>query len=175
VTGVVRLRATIASDLERIYAFQADPEGARMAAFPSRDHAAFMAHWAKVLADERNLARTILCDALVVGTIGSFERDGRRQVGYWVDRAHWGRGIATQALSEFLRDERARPLFAFVAKHNVGSQRVLAKCGFVLCGEDRSAAPTGGEEVDEFLFRLDAGRASPARAPTDPTGSPRRC
>ena len=43
-----------------------------------------------------------------------------------------GRGVATEALSAFLRLEPIRPLYAGVAKHNVASIRVLQKCGFKL-------------------------------------------
>jgi RimJ/RimL family protein N-acetyltransferase len=56
----------------------------------------------------------------------------KREVGYWIDRAFWGRGVATEALSAFLCLEHIRPLYAGVAKHNVASIRVLQKCGFTL-------------------------------------------
>ena len=41
-----------------------------------------------------------------------------------------GRGIATAALTAFLRLEQTRPLYAGVAKHDAASVRVLQKCGF---------------------------------------------
>ena len=52
--------------------------------------------------------------------------------GVQIDRAFWGRGVATEALSAFLCVEQTRPLYAGVAKHNVASIRVLEKCGFKL-------------------------------------------
>ena len=58
--------------------------------------------------------------------------EGKREIGYWIDRAFWGRGVATEALSAFLCLEKTRPLYAGVAKHNVASIRVLQKCGFKL-------------------------------------------
>jgi RimJ/RimL family protein N-acetyltransferase len=66
----------------------------------------------------------------------SFERDGRREVGYWLGRDHWGRGVATAALVAFLGQERTRPLYAGVLPANGGSLRVLEKCGFSVLGED---------------------------------------
>ena len=32
-----------------------------------------------------------------MGNIGSWEHDGERHVGYWISRAHWGKGVATAA------------------------------------------------------------------------------
>jgi RimJ/RimL family protein N-acetyltransferase len=74
-------------------------------------------------------------------------------VTYWIDRAFWGRGLATAALREFVREE-PRPLHARVAKDNVGSRRVLEKCGFVLIAEERGFANARGAEIDELVLRL---------------------
>jgi RimJ/RimL family protein N-acetyltransferase len=108
-----------------------------MAAFPARDRDAFEAHWARVRADETCVARTIVVDGEVAGNIGSFVRDDAREVGYWVGRDYWGRGVATAALALFLEEvEPRRPLGAGVALGNDGSMRVLEKCGFRRVGED---------------------------------------
>jgi RimJ/RimL family protein N-acetyltransferase len=82
------------------------------------------------------VTRTILADGVVAGHALSFERDGRRLVGYWLAREHWGRGIATRALAAFLEVLPQRPLHATVAEHNAASLRVLAKAGFEVCGRD---------------------------------------
>jgi RimJ/RimL family protein N-acetyltransferase len=58
------------------------------------------------------------------------------------DRALWGRGIATEALSAFLRLEQTRPLHAGVATHNAASIRVLQKCGSTLLGQEEAAPMT---------------------------------
>ncbi|MFN2474947.1 MAG: GNAT family N-acetyltransferase [Chthoniobacterales bacterium] len=112
--------------------YQSDAEAAALAAFKSRDKAAFAEHWAKLLRDQTALKQAILCDGEVVGNIGSWSSDGQREVGYWIDRAYWGRGVATAALSAFLHLEQTRPLHAGVAKHNAASLRVLQKCCFTL-------------------------------------------
>jgi RimJ/RimL family protein N-acetyltransferase len=152
----VRLRDVVQDDLPTFYQHQLDPEGARMAAFPPRDREAFMAHWrTRVLGDESVDKKTILVDGQVAGNVVSFERDGVREVGYWIGREYWGKGVGSRALSAFLGQVRVRPLYAHVAKHNVASRRVLEKCGFTTVGEDRAPAPTGGEEVDEFVLKLE--------------------
>jgi RimJ/RimL family protein N-acetyltransferase len=66
---------------------------------------------------------TILAGGRPVGNIGCFGPAGEQEVGYWIGREHWGRGLATSALAAFLGEETVRPLYAHVVKHNVGSIR----------------------------------------------------
>ena len=153
-TDDVLLRHVVAADLPLLYEHQLDPEATQMAAFPPRDRDAFMVHWKKILDDNANAIRTVTFDGHVAGYISSFERSGQRQVGYWIGKQYWGKGVATRALEAFLGCDLERPLYAHVAKHNPGSIRVLEKCGFTVCGEDRAAAATGGEAVDEFILKL---------------------
>ena len=155
----IRLREVEPGDLPLFFAHQQDAGAAAMAAFPSRDRAAFDAHWAKILADKTGLIRTIVLASAasadsaageqVAGNIVSWNSDGKREIGYWIERAYWGRGVATAALSAFLRLEQTRPLYAGVAKHNAASIRVLEKCGF-----------TFGEDDDTHVILVLAGAGS---------------
>ena len=155
-TGVVQLRDVLPSDLEIFFLHQMDPEATRLAAFPSRDRQAFMAHWTRILADRANTIQTILLDGAVAGNIVAFQQGGRQLVGYWVGREYWGQGIATAALTLFLNLVTARPLYAFVAHHNAASIRVLQKCGFVVWDEDLETTRTVDDEVQEVLLRLES-------------------
>jgi RimJ/RimL family protein N-acetyltransferase len=128
----IQLRNVEANDLPLFFEHQRDPIAVAMVAFNSRDRAAFHQHWAKLLADDSLLKKAVIVDGAVAGNIGSWTAEGKREIGYWIDRAFWGRGVATEALSAFLSLEPIRPLYAGVAKHNVASIRVLQKCGFKL-------------------------------------------
>ena len=150
----VQLRDVEADDLPLFFEHQRDPIAVALVAFRSRDRAAFDQHWETLLANKTNLAKTIVADGQVAGNIGSWSSDGKREIGYWIDRALWGRGIATEALSAFLRLEQTRPLHAGVATHNAASIRVLQKCGFTLLGPEE-AAPDDAE-ASHVLLRLDA-------------------
>ena len=150
----IHIRDVTESDLPILYEQQLDPEATAMAAFPSRDHDAFMAHWKKIMAYENKLIKVISYDGEVAGYILSWEMEGEREVGYWLGKAYWGKGIATQALTEFISIVKNRPLMAHVARHNIGSRRVLEKCGFKVIGEDKYTNPAG-VEVEEFVLRLD--------------------
>ena len=152
--GDVVLRDVVAGDLPIFFVHQQDPDAVRMAAFPARDREAFDAHWAKILADASVITRTVVADGEVAGYIGSFGPASAREVGYWIGRAFWGQGVGTAALTAFLVHVPTRPLYAHVAASNVGSLRVLERCGFSVVGEARAPAATGGEAVDELILRL---------------------
>ena len=132
----VTLRPVEPADLPIFFEHQRDPVALLMAGMPGRDLETFNEHWARILADDAVRIRTVVVDGQVAGNVLSFERDGRREIGYWIGRDHWGRGVATAALAAFLGEEKARPLHAGVVPENGGSLRVLAKCGFAGCGEE---------------------------------------
>jgi RimJ/RimL family protein N-acetyltransferase len=148
--AVVRLRAVRDADLPIFLAFQDDPVAAAMAAFPTRDATSFFAHWAVIRADPTVVAHTIVVDGEVVGDIVSWLNDGVREVGYWIGRAHWGRGFATAALRLLIDGLTDRPLIAHVALDNIGSRRVLEHCGFAVVGEEDAA-----DGVRETILRLE--------------------
>jgi RimJ/RimL family protein N-acetyltransferase len=159
----VQLRDVEADDLPLFFEHQRDPIAVALVAFHSRDRAAFDQHWEKLLADDSCMKKTIVVVSAVsadssahqvAGNIGSWLSDGKREIGYWIDRALWGRGIATEALSAFLRLEQTRPLHAGVATHNAASIRVLQKCGFTLFGREEPAPDDA--EPSHVLLRLDA-------------------
>lgn len=143
-TSDIRLRDVEVSDIEIFYEQQLDPEATTMAAFPARDRESHLAHWNKILKDSGCITRTIVASGQVAGNIGSWVQDEQREIGYWIGKAHWGRGVATSALEQFLQVVEDRPLYAWVARHNSGSIRVLEKCGFLF---DR-------DESDHVVFKI---------------------
>jgi len=153
-TGDLQLRDTEEADLPVFYEQQLDEEAARMAAFPSRNKEAFMAHWTKIMADDSVTIKTILLDGAIAGNMVCFEQLGEREVGYWLGKEFWGKGIATEALGQFLKQIPTRPLYAHVAKHNLASKRVLEKCGFHVVAEDRFFSTIFGEDLQEYVLKL---------------------
>ena len=156
--GGVRLRAVQADDLPLFFAHQQDAESVHMAAFTAKDpsdEAAFRAHWDRILSDETIIARTIVYDGAVAGHIVQFELDGEAEVSYWIDRAYWGKGIATRALLALLELVPVRPMYGRAVKDNIGSIRVLEKCGFVIVGEDKGFANARRVEVEEYVLKLE--------------------
>jgi len=143
------LRDVVEADLPVFYDYERDPEASAMAAFPSRSRDAFMAHWARTLANDSALTWTIVGDGEVAGNIGCWVADGRRLVGYWIGQEFWGRGLATEALAELVDIVDARPLYAEVVTTNVASIRVLEKCGFT-----QVKAHVGEDGIEELVLEL---------------------
>jgi RimJ/RimL family protein N-acetyltransferase len=150
----VWLRPVQPGDLPRMYAMQLDPEANRMAVTIPRTGEAFDSHWAKALADPGNTTRAVLVGGAMVGYISCFPMDGQDHVGYWIDRAYWGMGIASRALHQLLREVTKRPLVASAATSNGASLRVLQKCGFVIEQVRLSPASERYPECEEAVLVL---------------------
>jgi RimJ/RimL family protein N-acetyltransferase len=167
------LRDVVESDLPIFFEFQLDQEANHMAAFTAKDptnREAFTAHWHRILADQTVIIKTIISSGQVVGSVLSYEDEGKPEVSYWLGRDYWGKGTATRALKEFLaHHNRIRPIYARVAKDNLGSRRVLEKCGFTVISETKGFANARGEEIAELLLKLNGQSSSPPDSGINPT------
>lgn len=153
----VSLRDVRPDDLPILFEQQLDPEANQMAAFTIPDpsnRAAFMEHWQKILNDETIINQAIIVNGELAGHIVQFEDAGQQEVGYWIEKSLWGKGIATLALRILLEKVAIRPIYARAAKDNIGSIRVLQKCGFVICGEGKGYSYARDCDVEEFVFEL---------------------
>lgn len=98
----------------------------------------------------------------VIGGIGLHgkysESPHRDELGYWVARSYWGRGIMTRVLKtlcRFLQDEYGLTrIEAPVFESNIGSCRVVEKCGFAMEGIMRKAYFKNGKYIDGKLYAL---------------------
>ena len=152
------LRFVSDSDLDAVFRWESDPRATRMAVFTRQDptdRAAFDAHYRRVRGDDCVTMRAVVHEGELAGTIASFTIEGERELTYWIDPSRWGRGIATEALRQFLTIEIHRPLYARVAEKNHASRRVLEKGGFQTVGDRPARVIWRGTEVGEFTLRLD--------------------
>ena len=99
-------------------------------------------------------------DGEIIGTIGLVPGDdiARRtaEVGYWIGRAFWGRGIVVEALRAtttyaFDTLDLAR-VFAVPFATSAQSVRVLEKAGYVREGTMRHSAVKDGMLLDQLLY-----------------------
>ncbi|MFD5158975.1 GNAT family N-acetyltransferase [Streptomyces hawaiiensis] len=154
----VELRQVHDSDLPVFYRQLNDPESLHLAAFTPEDpadRAAFDTRWSRMRSSPDVVARTVLADGDVVGSAAVYGVPGEREVTYWIDRAYWGKGIATVALRALLAEVPERPLYARAASDNAGSLRVLEKCGFRVAATAQGFAPARGAEIDETVLILE--------------------
>src|ERR1700745_3905355 len=136
----ITIRDVVSSDLETFYEHQLDPEAIWMAAFVGKDpkdKVAFDTRWDKILHSPQNITRTIVAEGQVAGHIACYPDGENLEVTYWLGREFWGRGLATQALKRMLHLVVDRPIFARAAADNIGSIRVLQKCGFKSSGKTK--------------------------------------
>lgn len=153
----LELRRSDVADLDALFQIQLDPEANYWAAFTSKEsaeRATYIAKFTRLLADPTVNQLTILLDGVIVGSVAKFVMQGDTEITYWIDRAYWGRGIATAALQGLLSQETTRPIFGRVAFDNLASQRILEKCGFQRVGADRGFAFARGVEIEEFIYEL---------------------
>lgn len=146
------LRTLQVNDLDALFEQSRDPESVTMAAFTTEDpndRQRFDAHMAKLMASPEITMRAITDNGKLVGSIASFVMDGQTEVTYWIDRAAWGRGIASRALALLLELVLAR-----AASDNPASLRVLQKAGFHVIGTEVSYAPARKQKIEEMILKL---------------------
>jgi hypothetical protein len=80
--------------------------------------------------------------------------EGQTEVTYWIDRAVWGRGIASRALSLFLEVVRSRPLLCPGCERQHRLTPGAEKTGFRIIGTEMSFAPARGAEIEETILQL---------------------
>lgn len=158
----VAIRPSVDADAELVFALESDRVGADMLAFLPRapgDRPAFDEAWNRYTTRPDIVYRIVEVDGTFAGYVLSFviEEAGvpEREVGYWIDRGQWGRGVASAALALLLDEITERPLWGRVAGDNVGSRRVLEKAGFVRVSVQQTLSPRRGYLIDEIALRLD--------------------
>lgn len=80
------------------------------------------------------------------------------EIGYWLARPYWGRGIITNAVRVFVRhlflETELKRVTAHIFSHNTASVRVAEKSGFVREGLLRKHYCKDGLYYDGFLYGL---------------------
>lgn len=172
----VSLREVRREDLETLFRQVNEPEGMRMVGSvrdSHTDHDAYMARWETIFGNEKVTVRTIVVPGgdgseVIAGSIACFERVAEPsrpcrllpgpEIGYWLGRAFWGKGIASEAVRQFVAEVPRRPLYARAASDNVASIRVLQKAGFREIGREMFFANMRGKEIEETLMVVGEGQ-----------------
>jgi RimJ/RimL family protein N-acetyltransferase len=152
------LRDVQESDIAIFFQHQLDPVSNWQVAFTHEDPAdeeAHNIHFAKVLADESIVMRTIVVGDEVAGYLTKYDLAGERQIGFVLGRAFWGKGIATQSLLEFLEIVTERPIYGRIAFDNAASMKVLQKVGFKRTSEANYFSHARGVDIIEVLWTLE--------------------
>lgn len=80
------------------------------------------------------------------------------ELGYWIGRKHWGKGVMTLAVGAFLKYAFSHlniiRVEAGCFARNAGSARVLAKTGFTLEGRLRCSVVKDGVLLDQLMHSI---------------------
>lgn len=121
------------------------------------DAKAYIAHVAK---QSPPTSFGIIVDGMAVGSISlKLGQDIERvnaEIGYWLGRSCWGRGIITDAIrmatGYAFSTLALRRVFAVPFVRNPASHRVLEKAGYAREGHMRHSALKDGELLDQYLY-----------------------
>lgn len=102
---------------------------------------------------------SILMNGSVVGAAGIHIESRRThcaEIGYFVDEAYWGRGIACEAVRQLEKvafsDLGIVRIEINMLKQNKASERVAIKCGYRKEGIGREKLPLNGEYLDCYVY-----------------------
>jgi len=125
--------------------------------------------WLKPVRGEVRFA--IERDGRLIGGVGFYRRpSGAGELGFWLGRPWWGRGLATEAAGAVVRCGLAnRRLPGYSSAHfvdNHASARVLAKLGFEPTGRGRIACAARGHDMEVVVYWLGRERAARLAPPS---------
>jgi RimJ/RimL family protein N-acetyltransferase len=147
-TERIILRPWLDSDAESLFKYASDPELGPRAGWPPH----------KSVEESREIIRTLFSVegmwAVIwketgepIGCVGYLPAsssnlridDDECEVGYWIARPYWGKGICTEALEMVINhchEKGFTTLWGSYFPSNPASGRVMEKCGFVDTGEE---------------------------------------
>ncbi len=157
-TDRLTLRPFTDSDAEGFLALAGHCEVARMTSdIPHPLTLADARQWLQPAPHEARFA--LMENNALIGGAGYFlQASGDAELGFWLGRAYWGRGLATEAVKAVVGHGLASSRTpAFTSAHftdNPASGRVLAKLGFLAVGTARIHSIARDADVAAICYHL---------------------
>jgi ribosomal-protein-alanine N-acetyltransferase len=171
-TQRLRMRPFVEDDVEALWPSVSDPEFPKMMTWPVHvdrdDTRAYIREMAEDIKQNRGVAWAIEHEGRAIGSIGldaltwqvGAVRCDRAELGFWVARAWWGKGIVTEAAHAVVK-------FAFdtIGLHkvtvgcfvdNLASKRVIEKVGFRFVGRSEDDVWRDGAWHGHLRYELTA-------------------
>lgn len=175
-TKRLRFRRWQESDAETLFAYACDPElGPRAGWAPHQSVAESLMVIQEILTNDWTWAITLKETGAIVGTIAFYTKERSNieisphdaEVGYWIAREYWNRGICTEAVRlmiEVLRERNYRTIWADHFVDNPASGKVLEKCGFEDTGElNKCSHLLGGDCNKVKIYKLKLSEDQPIK------------
>ena len=157
-TERLTLRPFTAGDAEAFLALAGHWEVARMTSdIPHPLTLGDARQWLEPAPHEARFA--LMLSSELIGGAGYFvQASGDAELGFWLGRAYWGQGLATEAVKAVVGYGLAQGgAPAFTSAHftdNPASGRVLAKLGFVATGTARIHSMARGADIAAICYHL---------------------
>ncbi|UCG62199.1 MAG: GNAT family N-acetyltransferase [Candidatus Zixiibacteriota bacterium] len=94
----------------------------------------------------------------MIGLIALFPMHRKAELGYWLAKPFWGRGIITEAIEKIVEFAfvtlKLHRVYAHVFPDNKASIRVLEKCGFTREGLIREGFVQRGKYVSVYMYSI---------------------
>ena len=123
-TSRILLRPWRESDAETLYQYASDPDVGPRAGWPPHQS----------VEESLEIIRTIFVGYLPAAASNLEIADDQCEVGYWIARPYWGKGICTEAMrlvvEHCFRVKGFTLLWGTYFPDNPASGRVMEKCGF---------------------------------------------
>lgn len=163
------LRELVEEDALRITEFLQDNEVTKyLAELPNpytldsaKSFIRFIKEW-KMNGDSYHFAISDREESKILGVIGIKLRKNEKsagEIGFWIGRENWGRGIIKEALPLLItfafQDLKLQTLYAEVFQSNIASMKVLEKNGFRNIGFSERKACNSKTDEPIFLFKLE--------------------
>lgn len=159
-TKRLRLRPLTSEDAQRIADIGADWDIARMTSrMPYPYSLAAANQWISGL-QENEVVRGITLEGQLIGVTGYLpDAAGESaEIGYWLGRAYWGQGFATEAAAALIaycfRVERFSYVTCGHYTDNPASERVIKKLGFTPTGRAKCWCEARRAEVEAIRYEL---------------------
>ncbi len=160
--GVCRIRAWRESDAEELQALGNDPEVTQFL----RDRFCYPYEiedartWIRISIEDDPSSLAVEVDGRLAGAAAlelyPAERRHTAELGYWLGRDYWGRGIATAVCAGMTQHAFEHFMLVRVQAEvygpNAASVRVLEKCGYRLEGVRRKAILKGETYLDASVY-----------------------
>lgn len=162
----INLRKLTLKDAKDIYENVKDREVSKWTAtipYPyPKDGAKKFIRRAKYEAEKgKSLILGIEFDKKVVGVVSLMHINKirkRAEIGYWLGKRHWGKGIMTQAVREILKiafkREKLHRIYAKIYQENTSSQKIMEKCGFKLEGTHKDSCFKHGKRRNILTYAI---------------------
>lgn len=151
------LRRAVSEDVHPMHRIMSNPVAMRYWSTPPHAELDQTALWIASMIDVDPALSDdfiVTLDGAVIGKLGAWRLP---EVGFLIDPAHWGCGLASEAMGAFVKRRRtlgSSELTADVDPRNVASLRLLDHHGFVETGRASGTWQVGDELCDSVYLKL---------------------